>query len=128
MIGEISKLMLRAYNAEADNCVRTLRPHTLASSMARLDQARATIARLGKTMSIEIGDAYHRERLAELELTADYLVMQEEEEEKDRIRTQRELQREEEAARRGYERENSVVLCALGGRGQFGARWSWCEA
>jgi hypothetical protein len=36
MVREVSKLMLRAYNAEADNCVRTLRPHTLGSAMTRL--------------------------------------------------------------------------------------------
>ena len=36
MIREVSRLMLRAYNAEADNCVRTLRPHTLGSAMTRL--------------------------------------------------------------------------------------------
>ena len=56
MVREVSKLMLRAYNAEADNCVRTLRPHTLQSAMTRLDKARDTIARLGKTMSIQISE------------------------------------------------------------------------
>jgi hypothetical protein len=108
MIREVSKLMLRAYNAEADNCVRTLRPHTLQSAMTRLDKARDTIARLGKTMSIEISSAYHRIRLLELELTADYLVKQEEE--KDRIRAERERQKEEEAARRDFEREKTRLM------------------
>jgi hypothetical protein len=108
MIREVSKLMLRAYNAEADNCVRTLRPHTLQSAMTRLNKARDTIARLGKTMSIEISGTYHRTRLLELELTADYLVKQEEE--KDRIRAERERQREEEAARRDFEREKTRLM------------------
>jgi hypothetical protein len=108
MVREVSRLMLRAYNAEADNCVRTLRPHTLQSAMTRLDKARATIARLGKTMSIEISDPYHRVRLTELELTADYLVKQEEE--KDRVRAQRERQREEDAARRDFEREKARLM------------------
>jgi hypothetical protein len=108
MIREYSKLMLRAYNAEADNCVRTLRPHTLQSAMTRLDKARDTIARLGQTMSIRISEPYHRYRLQELELTADYLVKQEEE--KDRIRAERERQKEEEAARRDFEREKTRLL------------------
>jgi Domain of unknown function (DUF4041)/T5orf172 domain len=108
MIREVSKLMLRAYNAEADNCVRTLRPHTLQSAMTRLGKARDTIARLGKTMSIQINEDYHRKRLLELELTADYLVKQEEE--KDRIRAERERQKEEEAARRDFEREKTRLL------------------
>jgi hypothetical protein len=108
MIREVSKLMLRAYNAEADNCVRTLRPHTLQSAVIRLDKARDTIARLGKTMSIQISGTYHRARLLELELTADYLVKQEEE--KDRIRAERERQKEEEAARRDFEREKTRLM------------------
>jgi hypothetical protein len=108
MIREVSRLMLRAYNAEADNCVRTLRPHTLQSAMTRLDKARDTIARLGKTMSIQISGTYHRARLLELELTADYLVKQEEE--KDRIRAERERQKEEEAARRDFEREKARLM------------------
>jgi hypothetical protein len=108
MIREVSNLMLRAYNAEADNCVRTLRPHTLQSAIVRLGKARDTIARLGKTMSIQINDSYHGYRLLELELTADYLVKQEEE--KDRIRAERERQKEEEAARRDFEREKARLL------------------
>ena len=108
MVREVSKLMLRAYNAEADNCVRTLRPHTLQSAIVRLGKARDTIARLGKTMSIQIGEDYHRKRLLELELTADYLVKQDEE--RERIRAERERQKEEEAARRDFEREKTRLM------------------
>lgn len=108
MVREVSKLMLRAYNAEADNCVRTLRPHTLHSATIRLGKTRDTITRLGKTMSIQISEDYHRKRLMELELTADYLVKQEEE--KERIRAERERQKEEEAARRDFEREKTRLL------------------
>jgi Domain of unknown function (DUF4041)/Meiotically up-regulated gene 113 len=108
MVREVSKLMLRAYNAEADNCVRTLRPHTLQTAMTRLGKARDTIARLGKTMNIEVDENYHRVRLQELEFTADYLVKQEEE--KDRIRAERERQREEDAARRDFEREKTRLM------------------
>ena len=108
MVREVSKLMLRAYNAEADNCVRTLRPHTLQSAMIRLGKARDTIARLGKTMSIQISEDYHRKRLLELELTADYLVKQDEE--RERIRAERERQKEEEAARRDFEREKTRLM------------------
>ena len=108
MVREVSKLMLRAYNAEADNCVRTLRPHTLQASVTRLTKARDTIARLGQTMRIQISDAYHRQRIQELELTADNLVRQEEE--KERIRAERERQKEEEAARRDFEREKTRLL------------------
>ncbi|SNR97055.1 T5orf172 domain-containing protein [Streptosporangium subroseum] len=105
MVRDFSKLMLRAYNAEADNCVRTMRPYKLQSAVDRLEKAVEMIVKLGKTMSIHVSGDYHRLRIYELELTADYLAKQEEE--KELIRAQREQQREEEAARREFEREKT---------------------
>ncbi len=103
MVREFSKLMLRAYNNEADNAVRSMKPYTLESSVARLDKARETITKLGGTMNIQITDSYHRLRVQELELTADYLAKVAEE--KERAREERARLREEEIARREYERE-----------------------
>ncbi|MGH3856651.1 MAG: DUF4041 domain-containing protein [Pseudonocardiaceae bacterium] len=105
MVRDFSKLMLRAYNAEADSCVRSMRPHRLNSSIERLNKTRGTIARLGNTMSIRISDGFHSLRIRELELTADYLAKVEEE--KERIRAERERQRDEDAARREFEREKA---------------------
>lgn len=105
MVRDFSKLMLRAYNAEADNAVRTMRPHRLASLVDRLEKSRQTIARLGATMHIRISDEYHRLRVHELELTADHLAKQEEE--KERRRELREQQREEERLQKELERERS---------------------
>ena len=105
MVRDFSKLMLRAYNAEADNCVRSMRPHRLASSIERLDKSRETIARLGNTMSIRISDEFHGMRVRELELMSDYLAKVEEE--KERIRAERERQRDEDVARREFERERA---------------------
>ncbi|MGI5519877.1 DUF4041 domain-containing protein [Micromonospora sp. CA-259024] len=72
MLRDFSKLMLRAYNAEADNLVRGLKPYRLDSAVERLGKAAATIAKLGKTMHIRISEDYHQLRVRELELTADY--------------------------------------------------------
>ncbi|GAA0917450.1 DUF4041 domain-containing protein [Nonomuraea longicatena] len=105
MVRDFSKLMLRAYNAEADNCVRTMRPYKLQSAVDRLEKAVETIVKLGRTMQIHVHPDYHRTRVHELELTADHLAKQEEE--KELIRAQREQQREEEAARREFEREKT---------------------
>ncbi|TDC04080.1 DUF4041 domain-containing protein [Nonomuraea longispora] len=105
MVRDFSKLMARAYNAEADNCVRTMRPYKLQSAIERLEKAVDTIVRLGRTMSIHVNPEYHRTRIYELQLTADYLAKQEEE--KELVRAQRERQREEEAARREFEREKT---------------------
>lgn len=71
-VRDVAKLMLRAYNAEADTCLHALRTHTLASAVARLEQVRNTITRL--CSDVRVSDSYHRLRLSELELTADYLV------------------------------------------------------
>jgi hypothetical protein len=105
MVSDFSKLMLRAYNAEADYAVRSMRPHKLHSLTDRLDKSRATIARLGTTMKIAITEEYHRLRIRELELTADFLAKQEEE--KERRRELRESQREEEKLQREIARERA---------------------
>jgi hypothetical protein len=94
---------LRAYNNEADTAVHSMKPYTLESSVERLQKARETITRLGGTMNITITDSYHRLRVEELEMTADYLAKVAEE--KERTREERARLREEEIARREYERE-----------------------
>ncbi|MGW7433355.1 DUF4041 domain-containing protein [Streptomyces sp. NPDC054861] len=102
MIRDFSKLMLRAYNAEADYAVRAMRPHRLTSLVDRLYKSRETIARLGATMHIRISDAYHDARVRELQLTADFLHKKEEEKEAQREARARE--REEAAAQRELDR------------------------
>ena len=101
LVKEFSKLMLRAYNNEADNAVRAMKPYTLESAIARLTKARATIVRLGGTMHIAITDHYHALRVRELELTADYQAKVTEEKERDREARAR----EEEIAQGEYQRE-----------------------
>jgi len=103
MVREFSKLMLRAYNNEADNAVRSMKSYALQSSVARLDKARETISKLGGTMNIRVTDSYHRLRVEELQLTADYLAKTAEE--KERAREERARLREEEIAQREYRRE-----------------------
>jgi hypothetical protein len=84
MVRDFSKLLLRAYNAEADTLVRSLKPYKVAASVERLTKVATTIARLGKSMDIRISDTYHRLRVRELELTADYLAKVAEEKERER--------------------------------------------
>jgi Domain of unknown function (DUF4041)/Protein of unknown function (DUF2510)/Meiotically up-regulated gene 113 len=108
MVKEFSKLMLRAYNNEADNAVRTMKPYALDSSIARLTKAKNTISKLGKTMSILVTDRYHELRVAELELTADYLAKVAEQKEADRA--ERARLREEEIAQREFQREKERLL------------------
>ncbi|MEU2258253.1 DUF4041 domain-containing protein [Nocardia xishanensis] len=102
MIREYSMLMLRAYNAEADNLVRSLKPYKLRSALDRLDKIAITIERLGKTMQLRIAPAYHQLRRRELEWTADHLeklAQQKQRERDDRDRLREERKAHEELAR-----------------------------
>ena len=54
MVRETSKLMLRAYNAEADDVVDGMKPYKLDSAVDRLNKVVNTIQNLGKTMSIQV--------------------------------------------------------------------------
>jgi hypothetical protein len=107
-VNDFSKLMLRAYNAEAENCVRVLKAGTLSSAEKRLGKTAEVIARLGRLMDIQISPEYHTLRLRELSLTADYLSKQQEE--KEAARAERERLREEEKARAEYRREQERLL------------------
>ena len=112
MVRDFSKLMLRAYNAEADYAVRSMRPHRLSSLVDRLYKSRETIARLGATMHIRITDEYHNARVRELELTADFL--QKKEEEKEVQREARAREREEAAVQRELDRQREKLNKELG--------------
>jgi hypothetical protein len=105
MVGDFSKLLLRAYNAEADNCVRTVKPHAREAAVERLGKAANAIARLGKTMDIRISEPYHQLRCWEIRMTADYLAKVEQE--KEDQRAERERLRDEAAALREFEREKA---------------------
>ncbi|WP_281278539.1 DUF4041 domain-containing protein [Streptomyces tateyamensis] len=112
MVRDFSKLMLRAYNAEADYAVRTMRPHRLVSLVDRLYKSRETIAKLGATMHIRISDSYHDARVRELQLTADFL--QKKDEEKEIQRELRAREKEEAAAQRELDREREKLHKELG--------------
>jgi hypothetical protein len=128
MVREFSKLMLRAYNNEAEHAVASMKPYTLDSSIARLQKARETITRLGGTMNIMVTNSYHGLRVEELELTTDYLAKVAEQ--KEREREERARLREEQIARREYEREqerlrkelahHQTAITALRDRGDVG--------
>lgn len=118
MTNDLAKLMLRAYNAEAENVARTLRAGNLAAAVKRLDAARAAIAKLGRMMEMRISDEYHRLRIEEIELTADYLVKKEEEREaaraeRERLREERKVEAELAAAREKLEKERGHLLAVI---------------
>ncbi|QCB51290.1 DUF4041 domain-containing protein [Rhodococcus sp. PAMC28707] len=130
MTGDLSKLMLRAYNAEAENCVRTLKAGNLVTAINRLEKAALSIAKLGTIMEMKVAEDYHRLRVSELELTADYLMKVQEEklaqrEEREQLREQRKVEQELAREREKLEKERSHyrnVYDSLGDRDDLEAR------
>lgn len=118
MAGDLAKLMLRAYNAEADNCIRALRAGNVQAAKKRLERSREAIAKYGGLMQMHISDAYHSLRLEELELTTDFLVKKQEEreaarEERARLREERRVAQELAAEREKLDKERAHILNAI---------------
>ena len=118
MTNDLAKLMLRAYNAEADNSIRSLRLGNVVTAKRRLDASRASIAKLGRMMEMHISDAFHVLRVEEIELTADWLMKKQEEkeearEERARLREQRQVEKELAEERARLDKERSHIENAL---------------
>ncbi len=118
MVGDLSRLMLRAYNAEADNCVRSLRSGNVTTAKRRLDSAVKAIEKLGTIMEMRVNPGYHALRVQELELTADFQMKIQEEreqarEERELIREQRRAEQELAAERERLEKERAHYVSAL---------------
>jgi hypothetical protein len=128
MTSDLSKLMLRAYNAEADNCVRSLRAGAVVTATSRLETAVSTIARLGAMMEMRVSPAYHSLRVEEIELTGDYLFKVQEEretarDERERLRDERKAAQELAAERARLDKERSHyanTLATLTAQGKMG--------
>jgi hypothetical protein len=118
MTNDLARLMLRAYNAEAENVVRSLRVGNPVTALKRLNAAKVAIATLGKMMQMRIADTYHALRIEEIELAADYLMKKEEEREaaraeRERLREERKVAEELAAARERLEKERSHVVTVI---------------
>ncbi|GAA4726562.1 hypothetical protein GCM10025782_26190 [Pedococcus ginsenosidimutans] len=118
MVTDLSKLMLRAYNAEADNCVRSLRAGNITTAKKRLENAMKSIEKLGVIMEMRVNPDYHQLRVEELELTADYQMKIQEErerarEERELLREQRRAEQELSAERERLDKEKAHYQSAL---------------
>lgn len=118
MAADLGRLMLRAYNAEAENVIRTLRHGNVTTAIKRLDGTREAIAKLGRMMDMRIADRYHALRVEEVRLVGDYLAKKEEEREaaraeRERLREERKVELELAAAREKLEKERSHLLTVL---------------
>jgi len=110
MTSDFSKLMLRAYNSEADSCVRSLRAGNVVTAERRLEASVVSIAKLGAMMEMRVNPDYHALRIEELQLTADFAMKVQEErelarEERERLREERRVELELAAERERLAKE-----------------------
>lgn len=124
-IDQMSKMMLAAYNAEAENAIKTVKAGGLGTAQARMEKAAERVARNGQMIALRITPEYHRLRMLELELAARHLAAVQAERELERAHREelRDAKRAEEELRRereklDKEREHYVTaLAALEARG-----------
>lgn len=117
-VSDMSKVLLRAYNAEAENAVKTTRAGNLAVAQKRLTTAAEQIARSGKMIDLRIDPSYHGLRLKEIAIANDHLrvLAREKELERDRkaeLREQAKAEAELRKAKEGLEKEKSHYLSTL---------------
>lgn len=118
LCSDLGKLMLRAYNSEADNCIRSLRVGNIQTAKNRMEASRKAIARLGAVMGIHISAEYHQLRLQEIELTSDWLMKKHEEkerlnEDRARLREEKRVEKEFSDERERLNKEKSHLQNAI---------------
>ena len=101
-LNDMSRMALSLYNAEAENCVKSVKAGNLDTSIKRLDRCHERIERFGKFIDLYITWEYQHLRIEELQLTAQYMqaVQAEKEAERERkaeLREQAKAQKELEA-------------------------------
>lgn len=120
-VSDMSKILLRAYNAEAENCVKTMRAGNLAAAQQRLAKVAEQIERQGAMIDLRITPYYQQLRMKELALAAKHLqaVQREKELERERRAELREQRKAEQELAREHERlekekhHYQAVLAAL---------------
>ena len=109
-VRDMSKLMLRSYNAEAENCVKAVKAGNLGVAQKRLTTAMEQIARLGTMIDLRITPYFHQLRLHELALANQHLLAVQAEKEAERahreeLREQRKAEKELAAEKTRLEKE-----------------------
>ncbi len=117
-VSDMSNLLLRAYNAEAENCVKSVKAGNLATATKRLSTVVGQIARQGTMIELRITPAYHELRLRELALAAEHLQALQKEKELERahreeLREQRKAEQELQRQKEKLEKEKSHYLSTL---------------
>jgi uncharacterized protein YfcZ (UPF0381/DUF406 family) len=117
-VNDMSKLLLRAYNAEAENCIKTVRAGNLDAAQKRLSTVSAQVERLGTMIDLRITSSYHLLRLKELELASRHLHALQVEKEmerarRDELREQKKAEQELAREKERLQKERTHYLNAL---------------
>lgn len=117
-VTDMSSLLLRAYNAEAENCVKTVKAGNLATATKRLNTVVEQIARQGTMIELRITAHFHQLRMKELALAAEHLQALQREKELERahreeLREQRKAEQELARQKEKLEKERSHYLTTL---------------
>lgn len=117
-VADMSKMMLRAYNAECENCMLTVKAGNGETARNRLERTRDQVAKLGTMINLEITLHYHQLRLRELDLALRYqnakkAEKEAEKEERARLREEKKVQQELAAAKEKLEKERLHYLNVL---------------
>ncbi|MBM7846841.1 uncharacterized protein YlxW (UPF0749 family) [Arthrobacter roseus] len=117
-VSQMSQIMLRAYNAEAENCVKTVKAGNLQTAQSRLSKAREQIVKQGTMIDLEVTHRYHQLRLVEMSLAAQHLQALQAEKEAERarreeLREQRKVEQELARAKEKLEKELSHYQATL---------------
>jgi hypothetical protein len=85
-MGDMAKVLLRAYNAEAENAIKATRAGNLAVAQTRLTKAAEQIAKSGTMIDLHIEPEFHQLRLKEIALANQHLQVLAREKEMERDR------------------------------------------
>lgn len=103
MTDQVLKMMLRAFNGEADTCIAKVKFNNIGTMQNRIKKAYETINKLNSSHQAYISDNYLKLKLEELYLN--YEMAEKVQEEKEEQRAIREKMREEEKAQKEFEKE-----------------------
>ncbi|MGP5127701.1 DUF4041 domain-containing protein [Brachybacterium tyrofermentans] len=117
-VNQMRRIMLRAYNAEAENAVKTVKTGNLAPAIKRLSRAKEQIEKQGSMIDLAVDEAYHRFRLQEIELAARHheAVAAEkalDRERREELREQRRAEQELRAEKERLEKERTHYLNSI---------------
>ena len=117
-VNQMRRIMLRAYNAEAENAVKTVKTGNLAPAQKRLVRAKEQIEKQGTMISLAVDERYHWLRLREIELAARHheAVAAEkalDRERREELREQRKAEEELRREKQRLEKERSHYLNSI---------------